>query len=820
MFQNVLNDYEQENYYEIDEEKSQIKNIIKKLFGKQNLIIYIISFMISTIGFGNGINPFAIAIFAAVCSNDIPIGVVYILSLIGTGIGFGKEGLLTYFLTSVVFMLLISMFKVKVDEITDNKKFTKHICFAAAITKIASLFFGKILIYDILMTAIFVMSVGIFYKIFEAAIRVIKDFGIKKAFSIEEILSCSLLFAIAVAGFKDITIFAYSLKNILSILIVLILGWQNGVLVGGTSGITIGLVLGLIGGGDVVQIASYAISGMIAGLLNKLGKIGVIVGFILGNAILTYVANGDTNSIIRFQEILIAAIGLLAVPKKIKINVEDLFEKDKYLPVTEDNKLQENEDTIYKLNNVTEVIKEVAQGYKEVAATVVEKENINNICYEQFENELYKNMEDFEDNILYDYLNDENIIKRIYEEIDKKEYINKTDLINILEEFNNYIITPEDETTKSKVNEDIEKILRAISLAYRVSKINSVYDKKIRQSKENMGNQLEGISKAISSIVDNLSQDIKDEEHKNQEEKIAELLNKKDIDVNNIKINKRKDGKTEIDLYTEVCESNKIEECKCERIEKILNKQLDEKISLCNEACNKINGEKICKLKYVSADKYSIQIGIAKTTKHDSIISGDSNLNVKLEDGKRLIAISDGMGSGPKARQSSNIAIRLLKRLLLSGFDKETSVDLINSSICLNSKDETYATLDIAIVDLFKGNIEFIKNGACPTYVKNKKNVDIVKTISLPTGILENIELDVFDRDIEDGDILVMCSDGIIESNTEYENKELWLKYLLENIETENAQKISDLVLQEAIDNCVGQAKDDMTVMVMKINKK
>ncbi len=820
MFQNVLNDYEQENYYEIDEEKSQIKNIIKKLFGKQNLIIYIISFMISTIGFGNGINPFAIAILAAVCSNDIPIGVVYILSLIGTGIGFGKEGLLIYFLTSVVFMLLISMFKVKVDEITDNKKFTKHICFAAAITKIASLFFGKILIYDILMTAIFVMSVGIFYKIFEAAIRVIKDFGIKKAFSIEEILSCSLLFAIAVAGFKDITIFAYSLKNILSILIVLILGWQNGVLVGGTSGITIGLVLGLIGGGDVVQIASYAISGMIAGLLNKLGKIGVIVGFILGNAILTYVANGDTNSIIRFQEILIAAIGLLAVPKKIKINVEDLFEKDKYLPVTEDNKLQENEDTIYKLNNVTEVIKEVAQGYKEVAATVVEKENINNICYEQFENELYKNMEDFEDNILYDYLNDENIIKRIYEEIDKKEYINKTDLINILEEFNNYIITPEDETTKSKVNEDIEKILRAISLAYRVSKINSVYDKKIRQSKENMGNQLEGISKAISSIVDNLSQDIKDEEHKNQEEKIAELLNKKDIDVNNIKINKRKDGKTEIDLYTEVCESNKIEECKCERIEKILNKQLDEKISLCNEACNKINGEKICKLKYVSADKYSIQIGIAKTTKHDSIISGDSNLNVKLEDGKRLIAISDGMGSGPKARQSSNIAIRLLKRLLLSGFDKETSVDLINSSICLNSKDETYATLDIAIVDLFKGNIEFIKNGACPTYVKNKKNVDIVKTISLPTGILENIELDVFDRDIEDGDILVMCSDGIIESNTEYENKELWLKYLLENIETENAQKIADLVLQEAIDNCVGQAKDDMTVMVMKINKK
>ena len=42
MFQNVLNDNDQENYYEIEEDKNGIKNIIKKLFGKQNLIIYII----------------------------------------------------------------------------------------------------------------------------------------------------------------------------------------------------------------------------------------------------------------------------------------------------------------------------------------------------------------------------------------------------------------------------------------------------------------------------------------------------------------------------------------------------------------------------------------------------------------------------------------------------------------------------------------------------------------------------------------------------------------------------------------------------------
>ena len=66
-------------------------------------------------------------------------------------------------------------------------------------------------------------------------------------------------------------------------------------------------------------------------------------------------------------------------------------------------------------------------------------------------------------------------------------------------------------------------------------------------------------------------------------------------------------------------------------------------------------------------DKYNIQIGVAKTTKADSPISGDSNLQAKLEDGKYLLALSDGMGSGPEARKSSKIAIKMLERLLEAG---------------------------------------------------------------------------------------------------------------------------------------------------------
>ncbi|MGN1327344.1 MAG: SpoIIE family protein phosphatase, partial [Clostridia bacterium] len=89
-----------------------------------------------------------------------------------------------------------------------------------------------------------------------------------------------------------------------------------------------------------------------------------------------------------------------------------------------------------------------------------------------------------------------------------------------------------------------------------------------------------------------------------------------------------------------------------------------------------------------------------------------------------------------------------------------------------------------------------------------------------PTGILNNIDLIEYNYDLQDGDIILMCSDGIIESNQLYTNKELWIQDILEDIETDDAQRIADLVLNEAIDNDFGQEKDDMTVIVCKINKK
>ena len=824
MFQNISanTDYVEEK----QKNRGDLKeNFIKQNFSKQSVLIYILAFMVSTVQFGNDMAPFAIAIIAAITANNIPILIPYVITCIGTFIGFGGSGLLTYILTSLIFMALSIFVIPKINEVTDQKRLMPHLIVATFLVQVVKILFGPILIYDILSAILFTIIACIFYKIFNSSISVIKDSKTKKAFAIEELIGTSLLIAIAIAAFREISIFGFSIRNILSVLVVLILGWQNGILVGATSGVTIGVVIAIIQNGDPVQIAAFAISGMIAGLLNKIGKIGVIIGFLLGNIILSYAANGNTHSVIMVQEILIASIGLLAMPKNMKINIEDFVKDIKYLPKAPDNRLEQKEDMVYKLNNVSDAISEMANTYKEAAATVLEENEVEYTKNKEiFVTELENNINDLKDNVLYDDLIDDEspIIDDIFKLLTEKSEVTRKELLKIFENHNNYILGFDDSEVSHKLMDEIDKMVKAINASYRISKINFIWKKKIVENKEAMVNQLDGISKTISNLAEDIT--INNSKENNEKEEILKILEQKKIDVKELNIKKEDNGKIEIGIYIKPCEDYnstnlEIEECKSDKIKQILNKFYKQEFDVQLVDCSIQKANDVCFFKYISKNKYALQIGIAKAKKEGSPVSGDTTLKMKLQDGKQLIAISDGMGSGPNARKSSKIAIQMLKRLLASGFNKETSLDMINSSMCLNSEDDSYATLDIAIFDLYEGNVEFIKNGASPTYIKNRRHVDIIKNITLPAGILNNIELKISDRDVDENEILVMCSDGIAESNAEYENKELWLKYLLEQMETQNVQKMADIILAEAIDNNYGTPKDDMTVIVCKIVK-
>ena len=731
-------------------------------------------------------------------------------------LGHGWTSILSYIITLLIFFASFLVKEPTYNDSTRNEKIKlgKRIFFASLIVNVIKVFIKQFLIYDLLVAITVSMVVYIFYKIFVNALGLITNYNEKMAFSIEEVLASSLLASIALCALQDIQILGFSIRNVLSIFIVLVLGWKNGILVGTTAGATIGVTLGIIANSEPMVVASYAISGMIAGILNRFGKIGVICGFVLGNVVLSYVSNGLISNLIVFKEILIAGVALLAVPRNINLKIENIIGENKFLPIGVNRGLNKSKETVSKLNNVSKMVNEMADTYKDVAATVVDEQDIKEKNKQTFIAELLNNIENMKENILYDSIEnvEGEIVDEIFNKLLEKQFIKEKDLIKILAKNNNYVVGfGEDE---EKVDRDIEKMTQAINSAYRIGKMNFVWSARLKEEKQNFESQLKGVSKAISNIAKNL-----DEENYAQElfddkkEQIALILKQKEILLQEISITKKDGGRFNVELYIEQNERNDIKDI----ILNILNKVLEEKMCVIEE--KSVKKENCTKYVFMSDDKYILDIGHSIAIKDNMPVSGDSILNTKLKDGKYLIAISDGMGSGPEARKSSQIVTSMLKRLLNSGFERNTSISLINSSL-LNVSDEVFATLDIAIIDLYKGTIEFIKNGACPTYIKNSKRTQVIKSRTLPTGVVKEVSADVFDKDIEENDLIVMVSDGILDSNIEYKNKELWVKYLIEDINILNPQKVADIILNESIDNNFGKVKDDMSVIVCKFIKK
>lgn len=550
---------------------------------------------------------------------------------------------------------------------------------------------------------------------------------------------------------------------------------------------------------------------------------GVITGFIVGNVLLTYVANGNVVPIILFREILIASIALLAIPRNVGIEIDDLFGKEKLLPETTGRSLEENKETIYKLNSISETISEMAKSYKEAAATIVDDEELEKqeeYNRKIFETELKNSLDGLEENILYeDLYNNEEIQKDIYKCLLENEIITKKDLLNIFAMHNNYIIGFDNDESNESLEKDISKIIKSINYSYRISNLNFIWKKKMDESKKSVSTQLEGVSEVISNLAEEIAPK-KIEKFSEEKEKIKLLLIQKEMEVKDISIKKEKTGRFNVTLYTNTCENVDGTECNSKKIANVLSKVLNDEMILQKQECGLRVDKDTCMFTYISKDKFGLQVGVAKAKKNGSPVSGDTSIQTKLDDGKYLLALSDGMGSGPEARKSSKIAIKMLERLLSSGFEKDTSIKLINSTLSANTGEDMYATLDIEILDLYAGIVEFIKNGACPTYIKREGEVQIIKSESLPTGILQDIDLETYDKDLEDGDIIVMCSDGVLDSNKEYLNKELWIKYLLEDMGTDDVQKIADIIINEARDNDYGKEKDDMTVVVAKVKKR
>ena len=224
----------------IRKENSKL-NVFSNVFAIKNVVLYIISFMLSMVGLGGEFSVFSISMLGACLASSVPVLGIILVSLIGNLVKYGVGGALGYFLTALVLVATLFIIKPIYNEKERNEKIKigKNVLLSILIIQAVKLAISVFTLYDILSSIALSIIALVFYKIFVNSTAVLQDFWTRRAFTIEELIGASLILAISVGAFGDFNLFGFSIKNILSILIVLVLGWKNGILVGTTAGVTI-----------------------------------------------------------------------------------------------------------------------------------------------------------------------------------------------------------------------------------------------------------------------------------------------------------------------------------------------------------------------------------------------------------------------------------------------------------------------------------------------------------------------------------------------------------------------------------------------------
>ena len=210
---------------------------------------------------------------------------------------------------------------------------------------------------------------------------------------------------------------------------------------------------------------------------------------------------------------------------------------------------------------------------------------------------------------------------------------------------------------------------------------------------------------------------------------------------------------------------------------------------------------------------YHLLTGVAKAVKETEKISGDNYSFYEADNGKMVVILSDGMGSGEKASSDSERVVEMMERLLEAGFRKESAIQMINGALTVSGKEDNMSTLDICEMNLYTGECEFVKVGAACTYIKRGRLVDRLSTQNFPLGGFGQLDLEVLYRTLQSGDYIIMLSDGVLDALSQGIGEEM-LPEIIGKMDYSNPNEIANQILTYCLKQSNGQIRDDMTVLV------
>ncbi len=219
-----------------------------------------------------------------------------------------------------------------------------------------------------------------------------------------------------------------------------------------------------------------------------------------------------------------------------------------------------------------------------------------------------------------------------------------------------------------------------------------------------------------------------------------------------------------------------------------------------------------CRILLCERPVYDVEIASSQHICGSGLLSGDNLRYFDDGTGRMITVLSDGMGTGGRAAVDGGMAVSIISRLIKAGLGFDCSLKVVNSALLVKSEDESLATLDLVAIDLYTGNVDFMKAGAAVSFIRKEGEMYRVETPSLPIGILPDVEFTCTEDTLHPEDIIVMVSDGAIAGGDE------WIeRIIMKWSDDKDMQELAHLINDEATARREDGHDDDITVIAMRI---
>ncbi|WP_054695091.1 stage II sporulation protein E [Syntrophomonas palmitatica] len=617
-------------------------------------------------------------------------------------------------------------------------------------------------------------------------------------FSFEDLASFLVAGIGLIMGLTGIKCFGLSLAGVLCRLGILVaaLIWGSG---GGTMvGVMAGIIPSLSSSVFAQSLGLYAISGLLAGMFRNFGRLGIIIGFMLGNLALSMFISETQATILGMWETGAAALLFMLLPESLKekLPVQSLGTIDEIrnreLKIM-DAGLQTT--ARQRIAHLAGVFDELSSSFGEdVPGTGrVSRSGYLNYLYEELADKFCHNCS------RYDLC------------WERDSYSTSQEILDIfaLAENGGEVNLEQCPPGFRRRCVNGREMVNSINHLFDKLRINEYWSGKLNESRELVSRQLQGVSQVIKNLAAEIDMEL-DIDYELRKKLFLELK-QRSMKVKNL-TPVRSGAQLYLDVQCESCGDHQY--CETE-VASMVSGIMGQRVVVCDKKCPRFPTRSSCSFTLTRALSYRVSSGAAQVAREK--VCGDSFTIATLKEGKELVALSDGMGIGEKAAQQSQAAVRLLENLLNCGFDRDLALQTINSVLLLRSCEESFATIDMLVIDLYSGELDVVKVGAAPSFLKRGRNVAAISASSPPVGILEEVEAACEKRYLCPRDMLVMVSDGVLEISRQA-GADRWLPDFLSSVDENDPQRLAELLMNKAMSLCKGKPADDMSIICMYID--